>query len=325
MQLSGIHHVTAVTAKASQNLHFYTQILGLRLVKKTVNQDDVRAYHLFYADGADSPGSDLTFFDWSLAAREIRGNNSISRTALRVRESSLEWWAAHLTEKGVQHGGVLEQGGYFTPEFDDFENQRLALVGDPNPAPAHPWPRSPVPLEHQILGLGPVTLTLPRLTPTDKLLSKVYGMRAARHYPDPESVAHTVHVFKMGLGGPSAEVHIRVRPDLPMARAGAGGVHHLAFRIPDADYHAWSARLEGFGLRTSGEVDRFYFRSLYYREPNGILIELATDGPGFASDEDAATMGESLSLPPFLEGRRTEIESKLKTLELFANLPDSSG
>ena len=112
MQLSGIHHVTAVTAKAPQNLHFYTQILGMRLVKKTVNQDDVRAYHLFYADGAGSPGSDLTFFDWSLAAREIRGNNSVSRTALRVGESSLEWWAAHLTKKSVQHGGLLEQGGY---------------------------------------------------------------------------------------------------------------------------------------------------------------------------------------------------------------------
>jgi len=324
MQLSGIHHVTAVTAKAPQNLHFYTQILGMRLVKKTVNQDDVRAYHLFYADGAGSPGSDLTFFDWSLAAREIRGNNSVSRTALRVGESSLEWWAAHLTKKSVQHGGLLEQGGYKVLEFDDFEGQRLALVGDPNPAHLHPWPRSPVPLEHQILGLGPVTLTLPRLTPTDKLLTKVYGMRAARQYPDPESPTHTVHVFEMGAGGPSAEVNIRVHPDLTPARAGAGGVHHLAFRIPDADYHAWTSRLEGFGLPTSGEVDRFYFRSLYYREPNGILIELATDGPGFASDEDSATMGESLSLPPFLEGRRAEIESKLKPLSSPVNLPDSN-
>ncbi len=321
MQLTGIHHVTAVTARAPQNLHFYTQVLGMRLVKKTVNQDDVRAYHLFYADGVGSPGSDLTFFDWSLAAREIRGNHSISRTALRVPLTSLEWWSAHLSEKGVQSAGILEQSGYRTLEFDDFEGQRLALVGDPSPTEIHRWPPSPVPLEHQILGLGPVTLTLPRLTPTDKLLTKVYGMRSARQYPDPESPQHSVHVFEMGHGGPSAEVHIRVRPDLAPARAGAGGVHHLAFRIPDADYPAWSVRLESFGLATSGEVDRYYFRSLYYREPNGILIELATDGPGFASDEALETMGQKLALPPFLEGRRAEIESQLKPL----TLPDSSG
>ncbi|MBB6098823.1 glyoxalase family protein [Deinobacterium chartae] len=313
LELSGLHHVTAVTADAPGNLAFYTRVLGMRLVKKTVNQDDVRAYHLFYADGAGSPGSDLTFFDWPQSGRERRGNHTVSRTGLRVPRGSLPWWKARLEAHGVTHGEIHARFGRDVLHLEDPEGQRLALVEDD--APGHPWARSPVPAEHQILGLGPATLSLPGLEPTRRVLERVYGLRAAGDYENPDAPGTRVHVLRMRQGGPAAELHLEVRPELPIARPGVGGVHHIALRVPDDQYVAWVQRLQGLGLPTSGAVDRFYFRSIYYREPQGILIELATDGPGFATDEPFESMGERLSLPPFLEERRADIEAHLKPLE----------
>ena len=311
----GLHHVTAVTADAQANLNFYTRVLGMRLVKQTVNQDDVSAYHLFFADGEGSPGSDLTFFEWQLP-REVRGNNSITRTSLRVAAASLEWWAGWLRGQGVQHGGLTERGGRPALDFEDPEGQRLSLIGEAGAdASARPWALSAVPREHQIRGLGPSELTVPRLSPTDRVLERAYGLTLSGEYPDPDSAQHTVHVYSMGDGGAHAELHVRVRPDLAPARSGAGGVHHLALRVQDDQYHAWSEKFASLGLQTSGEVDRFWFRSLYYREPQGVLIELATDGPGFATDEPLATLGERLVLPPFLEARRAQIEAGLTPLE----------
>jgi Predicted ring-cleavage extradiol dioxygenase len=312
MQLSGIHHLTAVTAQAARNHRFYTQTLGLRLVKKSVNQDDVSAYHLFYADGAGRPGSDLTFFDWP-AAREKRGTHSIVRTGLRVgSEDSLRWWAARFAAEAVTQTPIVTRDGRLTLEFEDFEGQRLMMVVDANPRePAHPWEKSPVPAEHQILGLGPITISVPRLEPTERMLTTVMSMRKAREY---SIDGDAVHVFEMGPGGAAAELHVIVQPNLPIARQGAGGVHHVAFRTTVADYDAWTLRLEGLGVPSSGPVDRYYFKSLYFREPNGILFELATDEPGFAVDEPMETLGERLALPPFLEPRRKEIEAGLKPL-----------
>jgi glyoxalase family protein len=315
MQLTGIHHLTAISAKPRENLAFYRDLLGMRLVKKTVNQDDVSAYHLFYADGKGSPGTDLTFFDFPLPP-ERRGNNSIVRTALRVAgESSLVFWRDRLRQAGARVDEPREIDGRLTLPFEDGEGQRLAMLDDAGAGPpAAPYDRSSVPTEHQIRGLGPITLSVHELSRLDRVLTSVMGMRHERIYAAPESGAE-VHVFAMGEGGPAAELHVTEERHLPAARQGAGGVHHVAFRTPDErQYHAWTERLNAFGIRNSGEIDRFYFRSLYFREPNGILFEIATDGPGFASDEPMESLGERLALPPFLEPRRAEIEAGLRPL-----------
>ncbi|MEF2074675.1 ring-cleaving dioxygenase [Consotaella aegiceratis] len=314
MQLTGIHHLTAITADAPRNLAFYTDTLGLRLVKKTVNQDDVSAYHLFYADGLASPGSDLTFFDWP-AARERRGTHSIVRTALRVSgQATLQWWQTRLERAGVAHQGIVLRDGRLVLDFEDFEGQRLTLIDDGGAGEAHPWEKSPVPTAHQIRGLGPITISVPALAPTAEVLTRLMNMSETRVYRMADDADVVVHVFEMGEGGPAAELHVAVEPELPAAQQGAGAVHHVAFRIPDEDYEAWAARLDEVRLPSSGPVDRFYFRSLYFREPNGILFEIATDGPGFATDEPLEALGERLALPPFLEPRRAEIEAGLKPL-----------
>jgi glyoxalase family protein len=317
MQLNGFHHLTAVTAHPSENLSFYTGALGLRLVKKTVNQDDVSAYHLFYGDGAGSPGSDITFFDWPLK-RERRGTQSIVRTGFRVDSpASLDYWAARFDELGVVAEPIAERDGRMTLDFMDTEGQRLSLCADNGSAGAHPWAKSPVPAEHQLRGLGPIAISVPDLKPTDTVLTKVMEMAHVREYPETSEEAGeiTVHVYQMGATGPHGELHVKVEPGSQPNRLGAGGVHHVAFRVPTfEEYDRWNERLKQMGIASSGPVNRFYFRSLYFREPNGILFELATDGPGFHADEPMETLGEKLSLPPFLEPRRNEIEAGLKPL-----------
>jgi glyoxalase family protein len=314
LELGGIHHLTAVTAHAKENLKFYTQTLGMRLIKKTVNQDDTTAYHLFYGDGVASPGADLTFFDFD-AAPEKRGNHTVGRTGLRVdSEDSLNWWKEHLQSHNVGTSGIKERNGHVSLDFEDFEGQRFRMVID-GANKVVPWHKSPVPAERQIIGLGPITLSVPRLDRTEAVLTQVMNMRKVREYA-PTSYTPETHVYEMGPGGPGAELHVAVDPSLPQARPGAGGVHHVAFRTPDQDtLRQWIARVTQAGLRSSGEVERFYFTSLYFREPNGILFEIATDVPGFAADEPMETLGESLALPPFLEGRRASIEANLKPLE----------
>jgi glyoxalase family protein len=232
MQLTGIHHLTAISAQPRENLAFYTGLLGMRLVKKTVNQDDVSAYHLFYADGKANPGTDLTFFDFP-AAPERRGTNSISRTGLRVAgEKSLGYWKDRLTKAGGHTGEVTEVDGRLTLPFEDGEGQRLVLVDDGGAGSASPWERSAVPAEHQIRGLGPIVLSVHDLARTERVLTGVMNMRRQRDYAAPDAQAQ-IHVFAMGEGGPAAELHVIEQKDLPTARQGAGGVHHVAFRTPD--------------------------------------------------------------------------------------------
>ena len=314
MQLTGIHHLTAITADAPGNKRFYTDTLGLRLVKKTVNQDDTSAYHLFYADGLAQPGTDLTFFDWP-AARERRGTHSISRTGLRVGKDSFDFWAGRLGHAGLSVGTVGTLDGRTTLDFEDPEGQRFRLTEDVIGAAAAPWAKSPVPAQHQIHGLGPIAISVPDLAPTDMVLTQVMNMRRVRDYASPDGQG-SVHVYEMGAGGPAAELHVAVQPDLPVARQGAGGVHHVAFRVPDKPaIREWAQRLNQLRVPSSGEVERYYFRSLYFREPGGNLFEIATDEPGFAVDEPLERLGESLSLPPFLEGRRVQIEAGLRPLD----------
>ena len=319
LELEGIHHLTAVTADARANHAFYTQVLGMRLVKRTVNQDDTSAYHLFYGDGVATPGTDMTFFDWRVS-REHRGTRSIAGTGLRVNgEASLGFWRDRLREKGVNTTDITERDGRLYLYLEDPEGQRLTLVDDGGAGdPSIPWTKSPVPLQHQIRGLGPVVLSVPNLTPTADILTRVMNMQKVREY----TVGHDgAHVFRMGGAkmagtGAHAELHVLVQPEAPPAQPGAGGVHHVAFRTPDVEqYHLWEKRLNELRVANSGEIDRYYFRSLYFREPSGILFEIATDGPGFGVDEDMNTLGEHVALPPFLEPRRAQILAGLKPID----------
>lgn len=314
LELGGIHHVTAVTGHAAGNVRFYTQVLGLRLVKKTVNQDDVTAYHLFYGDEVGSPGTEVTFFDWPDAGPNRPGTGEVATIALRVHgDAALQFWAERLARAGVQHRGVETYGGRGMIRFTDPEGQRLALVDDGGAPAGVPWRGSPVPAAYAIRGIAFVTLVVRALEPTETVLGDVLGFRRAGTV---ELDGRHLVVFSTAAGGPGAEVHVDVRPDLPRARTGIGGVHHVAFRTPtDEEHRRWRERVATAGLAVTPVIDRYYFRSLYFREPGGILFEIATDGPGFAVDEDPAHLGERLALPPFLEPYRAQIEAGLRPLE----------
>ncbi|PLT29591.1 ring-cleaving dioxygenase [Peribacillus deserti] len=320
MELKGIHHVSALTAKASNNYQFYTKVMGMRLIKKTVNQDDTSVYHLFYGDEKGNPGTELTFFEIPMAARTHEGGSSISATSLRVKDhAALEYWKKRFEEHQVPHEEIANRGGRLTLAFRDPEGQRLILVSDEENQgveAGRPWEKSPVPAEYAVLGLGPVKLTVNDPEATIGILTDVLGFRYKGLYPNLEPGQPEILVYETGEGGTGAEVHIEERPDLPRERLGRGGVHHVAFRVAnEEEMKKWIEKVNESGILNSGYVDRFYFRSLYFREPNGILFELATDGPGFDTDENIEHLGESLALPPFLEGKRKEIEARLKPLD----------
>ena len=310
----GLHHVTAITGDAPGNLDFYTGQLGMRLVKKTVNQDDVSAYHLFYADAEGSPGTDLTFFDWPQTPPNRPGAGSIGPTALRVADhTSLEWWLARFAGGGVKHGEIGERNGRAFLSFEDQEGQRLELVADDGAPGGIPWAKSPVPAEHQVKGLHGVTLTSLRPRETADLLVGGMGFRATGKRELAGGASE--HFFELGPGGPGTEVILSVPAQAARAMQGRGGVHHVAFRVPDAEaQEGWREKIESIGLRPTPVIDRFYFKSVYFREPGGILFEIATDGPGFAADEPVERLGEHLALPPFLEPDRVRIEAGLVPL-----------
>jgi glyoxalase family protein len=317
MQLGGIHHVTAVTGNASRNVAFYTQVLGMRLTKKTVNQDDVSAYHLFYGDELGRPGTDLTFFEWPDIGRHQPGTGTISLISLGVTgQDALSWWVKRFDDLHVAHDGVQIRGanGLLVLPFRDPEGQRLELVDDGGRLQSMPWRRSPVPVEMAIHGFYAVRLTLRKLEPSAHFLTEVLGFRSSSTYQTPQQTSVTV--FEVGPGGPGTQVHVEIQPEWPFHRfVGIGGVHHVAFRTPNEEEHLqWRNRIAPVNPTVTPVIDRFYFRSIYFREPGGVLFEIATDGPGFAVDEDEATLGERLSLPPFLESQRGAIESHLRPI-----------
>ncbi|MCL6601724.1 MAG: ring-cleaving dioxygenase [Paenibacillus sp.] len=319
LSLKGLHHVSAITAKAPENFKFYTEVLGLRLIKKTVNQDDISVYHLFYGDEQGNPGTELTFFEIPMSGRNREGNNSISALSLRVpSDEALTYWEERLTKYNIDHGALTELGGRQTLSFRDHEGQRFILVSDEHDqgvAGGIPWAKSPVPAKYGIVGLGPAHLTVESAENTAIVLEDLLGFRRKSTYASTVEGQPDVIVFETGEGGSGAEVHLEERNDLPLEQLGRGGVHHIAFRVDnEEELKLWIERVRTVRLPNSGFVDRFYFRSLYFREPNGILFELATDGPGFATDEDIEHLGEALALPPFLEAKREQIEAHLKPL-----------
>jgi glyoxalase family protein len=320
MNLNGIHHVTAVTAKIGDNAYFYTHVLGLRLVKKSVNQDDVTAYHLFYADKIGSPGSDMTFFDWPMAGQDRRGTDSIVTTAFRVDgREALDYWTQRLQAYGVEHQGLERFAGRDVLRFEDAEGQRLMLVDDQGADyEGELWDQTEVPVEHALRGFYAVMLSVPQLDQVEPVLSQVLQFTESERADFPGG-RETI-IYQMGEGGPGREVWVVEEPDTPLARLGAGGVHHVAYRVADvAEQEAWHGRLRSLGVPVSGLIDRYYFQSIYFRISNGILFEIATDGPGFAADEDPERLGETLALPPFLEPRRTQIEAGLKPIRMPAH------
>ena len=318
MNVKGIHHLTAMTGSAADNYKFYTEVLGMRLVKKTVNQDDTTAYHLFYGDERGNPGTELTFFDFPGARPKRAGVSSISNSSMRVaNDAALNYWIERFTEFGVKHSSIMKYANRYVIFFEDPEGQQLTLVSDETNTGVEagtPWDQSPVPVEFGITGLGPVKLTVRIAEPTLGVL-RILGFTEKKRIPALIKGQDDIIVMQVGEGGSGAEVQVEPRNDLPVEVQGKGGVHHVAFRVDDEEeLHAWVDVLNKAGLPNSGFVERFYFRSLYFREPNGILFEFATDGPGFATDEPRETLGESLALPPFLENKRASIEANIKPL-----------
>lgn len=318
MKLAGIHHVSAITADIEKNHDFFTRVLGMRLVKKTVNQDSTSSYHLFYADAEGTPGTDMTYFDIPMAGRTYPGVSSISNTAFRVMsDDALTFWKQRFEKLGVMHEEIMERFGRKTMKFQDDEGSRLMLVVDDGKGVPYgvPWKKEDIPIDYAIVGLGPVTLTVRKPESTAKVLVDVLRFEEVGSYPSTIEGMPEIRVFSTGEGGPAAEVHVETRTDLPFERPGRGSVHHVAFRVKTMEeYKKWEEHLRNNGFKTSGLIDRYYFKAIYFREPNGILYELSTDEPGFTNDEPLDKLGESLALPPFLEPKRDSIEASLRPI-----------
>lgn len=315
MDLNGIHHITSVTARIGLNADFYTRVLGLRLVKKSVNQDDTSAYHLFYADKVGSPGTDMTFFDWPHIGQTQRGTDSIALTAFRVNgREALGYWLKRLEDEGAAHGNIEEVAGQSVLRFEDTEGQRLMLVDDEGaPFEGKIWDGSDVPVPYALQGFYASMLSVPSLVQIEPILSRVLNFKQAQQAELSDGTP--LFIFEIGSGGPGREIWVAEEPGKPRARLGAGGTHHIAFRVADEQTQiAWHQRINGAGLSISPIIDRYYFRSIYFRISSGILFEIATDGPGFTADEDLESLGEKLALPPFLESKRGQIETNLKPI-----------
>ncbi|WET78940.1 ring-cleaving dioxygenase [Amycolatopsis sp. QT-25] len=310
IKTSGLHHVTAIGGDPQRNVDFYTRALGLRLVKTTVNFDDHGTFHLYYGDGAGKPGSLMTFFPWRDAPKGRHGTGQATTTSFSVPEASLGWWKQHLAESRVETGRIRNSDGEETLTFADPDGLKLALVAHPQGDPRDPWDTKLVPAEHAIRGLHSVTLSVSEENATAGMLTDGLGLTFAHQEGNRLR-------FSAGEGGPGALVDVLVTPDAPRGLVAAGTVHHVAWRAPDERTQAaWRDELIDDGVSVTSILDRQYFRSIYFREPGGTLLEVATDEPGFAIDEPLLELGRALKLPPWLEPRREDIEAMLPKLDL---------
>ena len=312
---AGLHHITAIAGPAQENVDFYAGVLGMRLVKKSVNQDDPGTYHLFYADGEGRPGTDLTFFPWSQLAPSRDGHGLATEVALTIPAGSSPYWTKRLADRGVAVGEPETRFGRRVLPFVDPHGLPLALVENEQAAdrPFTPWSDSPVPVERQVRGLESARLRERELAPTVSFLTEVMGFSFVGE-------ERGWHRYGVSGGGSGAYVDIQETPDSRRGAWGVGSIHHLAWRVNDGIHQMeLRARIEGAGRRPTPVIDRFWFQSVYFLEPGGVLFELATDGPGFSVDEDPAHLGESLVLPPWLESNRRQIEAVLPSLHVPAH------
>ena len=308
---SGIHHVTAISGEPQRNVDFYVGLLGLRLVKKTVNFDDPGTYHLYYGDGAGSPGSIMTFFPWAGAPNGRVGAGQLTVTSFSFPASSLGYWTERLVEGGVRFEKPEDRFGETVLRFPDPDGLRLELVAAADDA-REGWVGGTVPAEHAVRGFHHVTLLSSDPAGTAELMTGTLGFRQTG-----EAEGRTR--FEAGEGGPGNTVDVANGSGFPRGTMGVGTVHHVAFRVPDEEAQLeLRERVAALGYNVTPVLDRNYFRSIYFREPGGVLFEIATDPPGFAADEDREHLGESLKLPPWLEPRREELEGMLPSLRVPA-------
>ena len=310
----GIHHVTAIAGDPVKNLGFYTRDLGLRFVKKTVNFDEPSTYHFYYGDETGSSGTILTFFPWTNAPVGRRGVGETRQTAFRVPLRSLGYWTQRFIEKGILHQKLEKRFGQSVLPFADQDGMALALVGIADAENESGWSNEDIPSEHAIRGLQSVTLLLDSAQKTAAILTDVFGFR---------EVGREGPLIRFAAAGDAkgSAVDVYEAAGVPRGHQGRGSVHHIAFRAAD---DAQQAQMTEKLIRTHGrhpteQKDRKYFRSIYFREPSGILFEIATDIPGFAVDEPVEALGQHLKLPEFLEPRRKEIEGVLPALEKAAS------
>ncbi|EEK46228.1 MULTISPECIES: ring-cleaving dioxygenase [Bacillus] len=310
-EIKGHHHISMVTKNANENNHFYKNVLGLRRVKMTVNQDDPSMYHLFYGDKTGSPGTELTFFEIPLVGKTYRGTNAITRIGLLVpSEDSLHYWKERFETFDVKHSEITTYANRPALQFEDAEGLRLVLLVSNGEKVEHweTWEKSEVPAEHQIQGMGSVEMTVRRLDKMASTLTEMFGYTEV-------SRSEEEAIFQSIKGEAFGEIVVKYL-DGPTEKPGRGSIHHLAIRVKnDAELAYWEEQVIQRGFQSSGIIDRFYFKSLYFRESNGILFEIATDGPGFTVDGDVEHLGEKLDLPPFLEDQRAEIEANLAPIE----------
>ncbi|HSL00052.1 MAG TPA: ring-cleaving dioxygenase [Rubrobacteraceae bacterium] len=308
-QTTGIHHVTAISGEAQRNVDFYVGVLGLRMAKKTVNFDDPTTYHLYYGDGKGSPGSIMTFFPWGGAPLGLQGTGQLTTTTFSVPESSLGYWTERLVEHGVRFEKPAGRFGETVLNFADLDGMRLELSASPSEA-REPWEGGFVPAEHAVRGFHHVTLSEREPARTAKLMTETLGFR------DVEDVDGRQR-FEAGEGGPGTYVDVVDGSAESRGRTGVGTVHHVAFRVPDEEKQLeLREEIASLGYNVTPVLDRNYFRSIYFREPGGVLFEIATDPPGFAVDEDPEHLGEHLKLPPWIEPRRSELEEVLPPLRV---------
>jgi glyoxalase family protein len=307
-RVHGLHHITAIAGPAQENLDFYAGVLGMRLVKKSVNQDDPGTYHLFYADAEGRPGTDLTFFPWTHLAPPRLGHGLTIEVSLEVPNDTLPYWGDRLEKYGAQIDRVDTRFGNRVLPLIDPHGLKLALVESAPDAKRlfSPWDGSPVPPERQIRGLFGAQIWEREAAPTAEFLTGTLGF---------ERLGSENGWTRYGFADADGVVDIREMPGARRGAWGIGAVHHLAWRVPDEPRQLEIRQLvEAAGRRPTPVIDRFWFKSVYFLEPGGVLFEVATDGPGFAVDEDPAHLGEELVLPPFLESRRAEIERVLPPL-----------
>ncbi len=313
--ISGLHHVTAICSDAQTNLDFYCGILGLRLVKLTVNFDDPFAYHLYYGDELGRPGTILTFFAWQGAEKARHGNTSVEATAFAVPIGALEWWKSYFNEKNIAFTSPPSRYGEELIQFHDGDGLTLEIVASSRAEAGIAWQNGPIPAANALRGFHSVTVAAEATAHTAQVLERTLGFKSVAETPGLEANRSR---FESGPGIGTL-VDIACLPDAPRAATGAGGVHHIAFRVAgEAEQTRFHAVLGRENFNVSPVMDRSYFHSIYFREPGGVLFEIATDVPGFAIDESADNLGAKLQLPPQLEAYRAQIEARVQKIQLPA-------